>query len=197
MKILHLSDTHGCHGELKKLPDADIVVHSGDFSMVGTESEAIDFLNWFCDLTYPHKIFICGNHDEALYGASLSGLDENVHYLCNSAVTIEGVKFYGVPMFMSDCMSGAQDNFYKDIPADVVVLITHAPPYKILDFDDNFNYGSQLLSKRVEEIAPRAHLYGHIHRQNGILRIDNTIYSNAAVMNESYDSTNSPNLIEL
>jgi 3',5'-cyclic AMP phosphodiesterase CpdA len=96
MKILHLSDTHGCHRDLKELSDADVVVHSGDFSMVGTESEAIDFLNWLCDLPYRHKIFICGNHDEALYGASLSGLDENVHYLCNSAVTIDGMKFYGV-----------------------------------------------------------------------------------------------------
>lgn len=197
MKILHLSDTHGCHRDLKELSDADVVVHSGDFSMVGTETEAIDFLNWFCDLPYRHKIFICGNHDEALYGASLSGLDENVHYLCNSAVTIDGVKFYGVPMFMSDCMSGAQDDFYNEILADVDVLITHQPPRKILDFDDNFNYGSELLYKRIEAIAPQAHLFGHIHRQNGVLTQGSTIFSNAAIMNESYDSINTPNLIEL
>lgn len=37
MKILHLSDTHSCHRKLKELPMADVVVHSGDFSMVGTE----------------------------------------------------------------------------------------------------------------------------------------------------------------
>ena len=67
MKILHLSDTHGCHRRLIDLPEADIVVHSGDFCMVGSEAEAIDFLNWFCDLPYAHKIFICGNHDDCLY----------------------------------------------------------------------------------------------------------------------------------
>ena len=60
-KIIHLSDTHGCHRRLTDLPEADIVVHSGDFTMNGSEQEAIDFLNWFCDLDYPHKIFICGN----------------------------------------------------------------------------------------------------------------------------------------
>lgn len=49
MKILHLSDTHGCHRRLKDLPEADVVVHSGDICMVGSEQEAIDFLNWFCD----------------------------------------------------------------------------------------------------------------------------------------------------
>ena len=69
---------------------------SGDFTMTGSEREAIDFLNWFCDLPYPHKIFICGNHDECLYEANINGLDNNVHYLCNSGIEIEGLKFYGV-----------------------------------------------------------------------------------------------------
>ena len=36
--------------------------------MNSCEQEAIDFMNWFCDLDYPHKIFICGNHDDCLYG---------------------------------------------------------------------------------------------------------------------------------
>ena len=103
MKILHLSDTHGCHHRLRGLPEADIVVHSGDFCMVGSEQEALDFLNWFCDLPYRHKIFISGNHDDSLYGANVDGLDDNVHYLCNSGLELDGLKFYGVPMFMGDC----------------------------------------------------------------------------------------------
>ena len=37
MKILHISDTHGCHRRLHDLPQADIVVHSGDFTMNGSE----------------------------------------------------------------------------------------------------------------------------------------------------------------
>lgn len=81
MKILHLSDTHNCHHRLRDLPEADVVVHSGDFCMVGTEQEALDFLNWFCDLPYKHKIFICGNHDDCLYGANIDGLPYNVHQL--------------------------------------------------------------------------------------------------------------------
>ena len=100
MKILHLSDTHGCHHRLRGLPEADVLVHSGDFTMTGTESEALDFLNWFCDLPYPHKIFICGNHDDCLYDANIDGLDDNVHYLRNSGVEIDGVKFYGETMLI-------------------------------------------------------------------------------------------------
>ena len=44
MTILHLSDTHGCHRRLRDLPEADVVVHSGDFTMNGSESEAIGVL---------------------------------------------------------------------------------------------------------------------------------------------------------
>lgn len=47
MKIVHISDTHSQHRQLTRLPDADILVHSGDFTMNGSELEAIDFMNWF------------------------------------------------------------------------------------------------------------------------------------------------------
>ena len=197
MKILHISDTHGTHRRLGELPVADVVVHSGDFTMAGSEAEAIDFLNWFCVLPHPHKIFICGNHDECLYGASINGLDSNVHYLCNSGVEIEGVKFYGVPMFMADCISERQNENYAAVPADTDVLITHTPPYGILDFDDNIHYGSEELLQRVAEISPRLHLFGHIHRQHGTTDNGITSFSNSAIMNIDYTNMHTPNLIEL
>lgn len=197
MKILHLSDTHGCHLRLRDLPKADILIHSGDLTMVGTEQEAYGFLNWFCDAPYTHKIFICGNHDECLYGANIDGLDENVHYLCNSGIEIDGIKFYGVPMFWEDCMTDRQSRNYEKIPADTDVLITHSPPYGILDLDDDINYGSEELLKRVNEIKPRLHLFGHIHRQHGMTKICNTIYSNGAIVNVDYSDLHAPNLIEL
>lgn len=182
MTILHISD---------------ILVHSGDFTMNGSEQEAIDFMNWFCDLPYSYKIFICGNHDACLYEAKIDGLDKNVYYLCNSGVTIHGVRFYGVPMFMEDCISDRQRRNYATIPADTDVLITHCPPYGILDFDDGINYGSTELLARVEEIKPRLHLFGHIHKQHGVKKDGLTIFSNGAIMNGDYTNFNLPNLIEI
>ncbi len=195
MKILHLSDTHGCHHRLRDLPEADVVVHSGDFTMNGSEAEAIDFMNWFCDLPYVHKLFICGNHDECLYGANIDGLDENVHYLCNSGVEIDGVKFYGVPMFMSDCITDRQNRNYDNIPADTDVLITHSPAYGILDYDDNINYGDENLLAKVISINPKLHLFGHIHSQHGTLSQHGTTFSNGAIMNGDYTNLQSPSLI--
>lgn len=119
MNILHISDTHGHHSELTKLPEADVIIHSGDFTLAGSEIEALDFLEWFCNLPYHHKIFICGNHDDCLYGADIDGLDDNVHYLCNSGVEIAGVKFYGVPMFMGDCITDRQSHNIANIPEDI------------------------------------------------------------------------------
>lgn len=196
MKIIHISDTHGFHHRLKDLPEADVIVHSGDFCMVGTQQEAIDFLNWFCDLPYKYKVFTCGNHDECLYNANVEGLDSNVFYLNNSDVEIEGLKFYGVPLFMSDAYS-RQDLHYKTIPSDVNVLITHSPAFGILDFDMNRHWGSEILLGRINEINPKAHLFGHIHLRHGILKKSQTIYSNAAIMNDNYTNLNSYNLIEI
>lgn len=218
MRILHLSDTHGCHRRLLDLPEADVVVHSGDFCMVGSEQEAIDFLNWFCDLSYSHKIFICGNHDDCLYGANIDGLDDNVHYLCNSGIEIDGLKFYGVPMFMGDCITDRQSRNYARIPKDTDILITHSPAYGILDYDDGINYGSEEILERLTALHQlKAHLFGHIHTQHGmderlpaaenlderhlaadaLSRVTKIIFSNGAIMNSDYTNLQTPNMIEI
>ena len=58
LKLLHISDTHGVHRRLRDLPEADILVHSGDFTMSGSEAETLDFLEWLCDLPYRHKVLV-------------------------------------------------------------------------------------------------------------------------------------------
>ncbi len=141
MKILHISDTHGKHQILKDLPNADVIVHTGDITEDGTEEEVKDFIEWFSGLSYAHKIFIAGNHGNCLYGANIEGLPDNVHYLCNDSITIDGIKFYGVPMFLQDDLDGNFLELFGRIPADTDVLLTHQPPLGILDEQDGINYG--------------------------------------------------------
>jgi len=198
MKILHISDTHGKHRLLKDLPKADVIVHSGDVSFSGSDNEVLDFLNWFCDLDYPHKIFVAGNHDDCLYGEQIEGLPENVHYLCNSGVEIEGVKFWGVPLFVGDTLKeNRTEQIMAQIPQNIDVLISHGPPFGILDFDDNINYGCLDLLKAVKRITPRYHLFGHIHANHGIKKIGRTTFVNSAIMNEMYEFVNKPKMIEI
>ncbi|MDR0941330.1 MAG: metallophosphatase domain-containing protein [Bacteroidales bacterium] len=197
MKILHLSDTHAKHLQLKNLPQADIIIRSGDASFSGTETEVLDFLNWFCDLDYRYKIFVAGNHDDCLFGEQIEGLQKNVHYLCNSGVKIEGFKFWGIPLFMGDAMSGNHDRNIQKIPADVDVLISHNPPHGMLDCEGRIHYGCPILLQKVLDIRPKYHLFGHIHAAHGIEKSEHTTFVNSAIVNEQYEFANEAHLVEI
>ena len=186
MKILHISDTHGRHNELTNLPEADIVVHSGDFCFSGSDNEVLDFLNWFIELPYKHKIFIAGNHDDCLWDGNIEGLPDNCHFLRYSSVNINGIKFYGIPMFMQDYITETAIKEINKIPTDTDVLITHFPPINILDFSNNIHYGSSELLVKVKEIKPKVHLFGHIHASNGDTVFGRTRFINSAIVGEDY-----------
>lgn len=200
--ILHLSDTHGQHKNLKSLPEADVIVHSGDFTFAGSEEEAYDFMNWFCNLPYKHKIFIAGNHDMCMYGADhIDGLSRNVHYLYNNSVVIDGIKFYGIPMFMEDCMDDKLDVFIHNIPDDTDVLITHMPPKGTCDLADYGkgpeHRGNATLAELLKKLHPICHLFGHEHDAYGKTIKENVIYSNACVVDSRYNLINKPTIINI
>lgn len=197
MTILHISDTHNHHRQLQDLPAADVIVHSGDFTLAGTENEVMDFVEWFCDLPYKYKVFIAGNHDDCLFGADLTGLPVNCHYLYGNGVTIEGMRFFGIPMFVEDDISGNYANMLISIPSDTDVLVTHQPPFGILDKSGNFHFGSKDLGEAVKRIKPKTHLFGHIHVANGLYQSGDVLYSNAALVNEDYELSHDPHIIEL
>ena len=198
MRILHISDTHGCHRRLKDLPEADVIVHSGDITMTGGADEAVDFMEWFCDLPYAHKVFIAGNHDFCLHSGVPDGLDANCHYLCNDSVLIDGLKFYGIPLSVETAVSGILAANYAAIPDDTDILITHQPPQEILDHAEDYGYGSPELRDAVLRIHPLAHLFGHIYDAVGLVRFGGTVFSNGAVLDGNYAPHPRPfNVIEI
>ena len=103
MKIIHISDTHGLHRQLHDLPEAEVIVHSGDISNNGEAHEVLDFLNWYMELPYRHKIFVIGNHDICLWDADdIEDLPDNVYFLQDRECVIDGVKFYGLAYTKED-----------------------------------------------------------------------------------------------
>ena len=201
MKILHISDTHGLHKRLKDLPTADVIVHSGDFTLNGTEAEVMDFMEWFVELLYKHKVFVAGNHDSCLYGADIEGLPEGTHYLCGSGVTLDGVLFYGIPMFMQLLATSSNGNHYDDmidqIPMETDVLITHQPPLGVLDSTDVTYWGDAILFRKIKTVQPKLHLFGHVHNSYGMMTLGNTVFSNASLVDEQYQMINAPRLLSL
>ena len=199
MKFLHLSDTHGKHRELTDMPSADILVHSGDGTLSSSDEEALDFIEWLCDLPYRHKIFIAGNHDDCMWDASLEGLPDGVHYLCDSSITIDGVNFYGAPMFVVFEGEDLKEiEHYEQIPDNTDILITHRPPLGILDsIDDNIHYGSSILLDKVSKVRPRMHLFGHVHSAYGTKDWKGITFSNAGLTDWKYTVRYAPRLLEV
>lgn len=179
------------------MPKADIIVHSGDVSEDGTESEALDFLNWFCMLDYRYKIFVAGNHDFCLDSArQIEDLPQACYFLCNSGVEIEGVKFWGIPYSCSDELTGSIPQRVKEIPTNTDVLITHRPPYGILDFDDGNHFGCVDLLQAVPKIRPKYHLFGHVHAGYGIEKSQHTSFVNASLVRKN-EIENKPLLLDI
>ncbi|KAG8829294.1 hypothetical protein FRC17_006803 [Serendipita sp. 399] len=56
------------------------------------------------------------------------------------------------------------------IPDDTDILLTHGPPYRVLDATTNgAHVGCEALYPRVSQIRPRIHVFGHIHEARGAI----------------------------
>lgn len=179
MKVLAISDTHGKHRQLTQLPPADLIIHAGDFCTVGTVDEAMDFLEWMVDLPYPHKVFIAGNHDTPLIGGSIQGLPKNCHFLQHRSVTIEGIKVLGIPFFLESRADQVVKTLYEE---DVDILVTHQPPYGVLDIYEPYgHYGNKMIEEVVKATRPRYHLFGHMHENYGHAEVEGIHFYNCAL----------------
>lgn len=223
MKIWCISDTHNKHGllDLYDPKDVDVLIHAGDESLhrspIINNNEVLDFIEWLKAMPYKHKIWIAGNHSTSIGERMIEPLKMNlkrfdIHYLENSGVEIDGVKFWGSPVTPSFGIGWAfnrgRDKIHKTwnmIPEDTDVLITHGPPYGRLDFARESEprgrlVGCKNLAKRILEIQPKYHIFGHIHEDAGkVLNVsgETTTYINACVLNLDYDIINNGTIIEI
>lgn len=209
MKLTFISDTHNRHKILTSnaynniLGSGDVLVHCGDITSVGKSHEIKNFLDWFSNTDFTHKIFIAGNHDwgfELNDDIALEYKEKGVHYLFDSEVVIDDVKFYGSPW---------QPEFYDwafnlprgeklaekwaKIPMDTDILITHGPAFGMLDHTiTNQQVGCQDLFYKVMEVQPKIHACGHIHWAYGQKSFNGVEFINASNLNERYEYENPP-----
>ncbi|MBX2870699.1 MAG: metallophosphatase domain-containing protein [Saprospiraceae bacterium] len=203
MKIICISDTHGLHEQLA-LPEGDIIIHAGDITDHGSQTEVVAFLDWFSDLDYAHKIFIGGNHDIFLdeYPVEvLELLPANVTYLRNNEYEVNGINIWGSPV-SPDLIYWAfgkrrseMADHWRFMPGEVDILITHTPPFGILDQSSSYDHlGCEALLECVKEIKPRLHIFGHIHASYGSREEEETTYINASNL-DSYQGLINPPII--
>lgn len=202
-RIVALSDTHGLHQNVK-VPDGDVLIHAGDWMNSGRHiQEALNFSQWWNRLPHKHKILIGGNHDIYLQIAPkmVLPLFENTQYLEDSSTEIDGVTFWGSPWspeFMSWAfmyIRGKGNIYWDKIPNGIDVLVTHGPPKGTLDSSEEWGpgLGCEELAKRVSEVKPKVHIFGHIHYSHGV----DGISRNVSICDENYRPFNEPHIIDL
>lgn len=203
MKIVFISDTHGFHGKLT-LPEGDVLIHCGDVSGRGMESQIVDFLDWFTQQPHKHKIMIAGNHDfyfEQNTESSIKKLiPDNVVYLNDSLVKVEGIKIWGSPIstyFYNWAFNKHKGNdigkHWDLIPHDTDILVTHGPAWQIRDkTHSGVHVGCDLLQNKIFETKPRIHAFGHIHECYGQDLINDVNFINASVLTADYKLSNKP-----
>lgn len=220
MDLTFISDTHNRHHQVG-VSDAggDIIIHSGDATGRGSEWEIKEFLDWYSELDYSHRVFIPGNHDFGFekepekYRKMFE--EAGVHLLIDSGVTLEGIKIWGSPMTPWFCdwafnraRNGSEAALHNVdfifphwdmIPMDTDILVTHGPPYMILDELETIAgtpkgqfVGCEDLLKRIGEVKPKIHSFGHIHCGYGTLEKDGTLFINASCLDETYSPGQEP-----
>lgn len=207
MKIWFISDTHGKHSQLS-IPDYDLVIHCGDeandINQYKNEKESRDFFEWFESL--PNlKVFVPGNHSIAIERKLIK---PNVPTLINDYINIEGIGIYGSPWtptafsqqwaYIRD--RGKMLDVWELIPK-CDILVTHGPPKGILDLAEDrqrrgqVHCGCNNLFKKVMEIKPKIHAFGHLHshganRNAGIYQNYGTTFINCSVVDNDLNLVN-------
>lgn len=180
-RVVAMADTHLRH-EGVRVPDGDILVHAGDMLAHGSLDELDRAVRWLAAFPHRVKIVVAGNHEVCLqkHPAAARAMleDAGLVYLEDRAADIEGLRFYGSPwqprfrIWAFGAARGAElAAKWAMIPEGLDVLVTHGPPYgfgdRIVWRDLMRHVGCVDLLARVHEIAPRVHLFGHIHQDPG------------------------------
>jgi len=210
-RVVFISDTHGHHKGIN-IPEGDVLVHAGDALSFGTYDEGMSFISWWLKMVerFEHVIYSPGNHDrwfEYLHHSSEKNLLNhlpNMHFLAPGQVEINGLIFYGDPT--TPCSYWKRSAFacpplghnWRNIPESADVVITHVPPFEILDAtQDGFNPGCPLLRDRIKKIKPKVHVFGHIHESYGMIYDGNTRFINASICDTEYNPTKHAFLLKL
>jgi len=204
MRIVLISDTHGLHRQLE-LPKGDLLIHAGDFTLQSKPPSIVsDFNDWLGSLPHPHKVVIPGNHEFILEEPRNQSAITNATLLVDSGVEVEGIRIWGSPV--TPLYGGAfgksnhadRKRHWAQIPDDLDILITHGPPFAILDHGGSAERreGCPQLLEAVFWAFPRLHVFGHIHAGYGTLRTSDTLFVNASLLGEDGSLSRKPFVID-
>jgi Icc-related predicted phosphoesterase len=208
-----------------EMPPADVLVIAGDWTMRGSLEEVIAFNADLLKIkdNYKQIFVLAGNHDLlAETNRSMARIFLTAAtYVEDESFDIFGYKAYASPWvpFCGDwafqILNNNMANYvWNNIPDDTEILITHSPPYGILDTEpiewvnewkapapedeDMVHLGDCILRGRVEQLEHlKYHVFGHIHGGYGKKKIGKVTYINCSSLKRDYCTLNKPVVITL
>ena len=210
LRLICISDTH-CQLDKIKIPNGDILIHSGDFTYNGSLQEVSKELTLFGKFPHKYKICCAGNHDWLFEFhpniAKQICTDNNIIYLENESVTVEGLKFYGnshQKWFFDWAFNLPKDGSktkeeWNKIPDDTNILILHGPAFGVVDkLVSGHPVGCPVLLERIKQLKELILFQcGHIHSAYGVSIINNALCINASICTEQYKPINEPLVFDL
>jgi Icc-related predicted phosphoesterase len=244
VSIILISDIHN-YQHLLTLPKGDLLLIAGDMTNMGKRKELERFSTFLSSVkpNFEMIVVVAGNHEVSMdtdffnkvgkkyfYGNSIDPKrarayfidNPDVVYLEDSGVEYKGIKIWGTP-WVNPCgnwafclnQPGMDKQLFGQIPEDTDILISHSPPYGILDVVPMYSYqvdpqtnkmvrkmqnqhtGNKELMKRVHKIKPKLHVFGHIHECSGAEIHGDTLFVNAAILNHRHKPENLPKKVIL
>lgn len=149
-RIVHMANTinHLVKSSKRRfLPEGDILIHSGGFTVDGTAEEYAQFDDWLGSVKdlYHYRVVIAGMSDVKECGNDWdfvkNSLPNATHVLCHSEATVLGMRIYGCPWhwahdFNYNIKLGAPSSSsgrFDEIPEGIHVLVTHGPSFGRMD----------------------------------------------------------------
>ena len=206
MRIVCLSDTHAQNRKVV-VPKGDILIHAVDIEALSIEMVE-DFAEWWLGLPHKYKVVIPGNHDLIMmHPVSLEICRDILEgtLLVDEGREIEELRIWGspwTPVFGDWAFMKPRSQMVKvweKVPDKVDILVTHGPPFGVLDRTEREwqNVGCESLREVVERVKPKIHVFGHIHEGYGEGRIGDTLCINVSVVNSTYFMENKPVVVDL
>lgn len=62
VRFVCISDTHNQVVSGSRVPDGDVLIHAGDFTLEGYGSEVEEFVDFLRSLPHKHKVSVCCRH---------------------------------------------------------------------------------------------------------------------------------------
>ena len=194
VRIVAVSDTHNLHGDLRQVPDGDVLIHCGDGLRRGGDEDAVRALGrWLASQPHAIKVVTGGNHDATLEKLPRARVAEllgsGVSFVANAGLEINGIRIFVSPYSNANSSRSPNRAFQGDdvleelratLPAfakdGLDVLVSHGPPAGILDK----GAGSDALAELVRDTKPRYHVFGHQHNCFGTIVTGRTCFVNAS-----------------